>query len=641
MKKNRIKLNRIIFVIISILFMSISLLNILYAAPLKKGIYEIKNHRKGGSMYVDETGKIILKSEPKVEISAIRDLFTDEIGMLLKRYEKLYEDSSVNYHINEYGNEEYERIYTELIPARTEYYDLYGNKINLDRDVIAIVNENVILSNGQVVNMLLNAKYKLKEVKNESPNIVYSANAFDDKVLISEKERIYNDKSVICDSKWVLYLYDKNLNFLKKFDDYVAYGEYSSKDGQKRISLSHLTKAGIDEYGNFSEDTEQKFLNEDLEIESYDRSINDLLKFETDIENLEATVLDGEKKVKLNDIDIKSCKRIVMGKDTYYYVHTETGSFHYIYNDKGSRVKVFNDATSEPYKVIYSDDVCVAMMNGIDKSTVVLDKNFSTVQVFYPTSSNKNNVTISRIFGGKYYLVNNESVYNTNFKVEFKPSSTCKVLFDKYLFETGVKSKVLDSNLKEIKKFNRIIKSVETIDMNGKIFYEISSKDFTSILDSNFNEILLFEKNKVDIFRQGLTDYFLDGISYKYDGSSRHILFFYDKKVNIVNLDFKKVEEFEIEDDQYISGCFTADNGEDYISFHRDYENDYSLYKVGTGYVLKNFYFIGDMKKDHFTFANGFYYGLMDYDLNILCQYSIFDKMDEDNTPYDWNEWYP
>lgn len=620
--------------------MSFLFLNIMYAVPLKKGVYEVKNHRNGGSMYVNEAGKIVLKSEPKAEVGDIKDLFTGEISMLFKKYANLFEESNEVYEKNEYGYEDYKKTYTELIPSKTDYYDLNGNKINLDHDVVAIVNENIILSNGQVVNMLLNVKYRLKEVKSESSNINYSVNKFDNKILVSEKEKIYDDRGKVHDLKSVLYVYDKSLNILKKFDGYAAYTDFETKveEGKVRIPITHLINVEIDEYGYLDENTETSYLNGDLEIEKTNSVGNISLDFENDTDNLEATIIDGEKRIKLNDIDIKTCKRIVMGENVYYYVQTNTGSLHYIYNDKGNRVKIFNDATSKDYKVIYSDDKYVVVMNGISEAAIVLDKNFSTVNVFYPSSKSKN-VTIKRILDGKYYIVNNESVYNTNFEVQFTPSSTCKVLFDKYLFEMGNNAKVLDTNLKEIKKFNKEIKYVETIDINGISFYEISGKNFTIILDSNFNELISFDKNKDNILKRGLIDNFTNGISYKYNGTSKNLAFFYDDKVCIMDINFRKIKEDKIDGNHNRHVYITAEDGNDYMTFSKDYETDYSLYKVGTGYLLKNFYFIGDLTKDHFTFVNGFYYGLMDYDLNILCQYSIFDTINDDYRQY-WDEWY-
>ena len=57
---------------------------------------------------------------------------------------------------------------------------------------------------------------------------------------------------------------------------------------------------------------------------------------------------------------------------------------------------------------------------------------------------------------------------------------------------------------------------------------------------------------------------------------------------------------------------------------------DYSFYKINEGEKLKNYRYIGNLKDDYFTFANGFYYGLMDYDFNVICQYSIFDSFESD-----------
>ena len=47
-------------------------------------------------------------------------------------------------------------------------------------------------------------------------------------------------------------------------------------------------------------------------------------------------------------------------------------------------------------------------------------------------------------------------------------------------------------------------------------------------------------------------------------------------------------------------------------------------------YKLDNINFIGFKEEKYFTYQNGFYYGLMDYDGKVVLKYSIFDSMQED-----------
>ena len=83
-------------------------------------------------------------------------------------------------------------------------------------------------------------------------------------------------------------------------------------------------------------------------------------------------------------------------------------------------------------------------------------------------------------------------------------------------------------------------------------------------------------------------------------------------------------------ENQRLYDFIIKDDGTMYIVIENyGYENEsYSLYKVGTGFVITDFNFVGDLEEDFFTFLNESYYGLMDYDLNILCHYSVYDNME-------------
>ncbi len=633
------KLNKIPLILASIVLIVFTMQVISFASPLNKGIYEVKNHREGGSIFVDETGKIILKSEPNAKVGAIKDLFTNEISMLYRTYGKMYEYAEEQYKMDDHGYEDWVRKYDGLIPEKTEYYDLTGNNISLENEVIAIVGEKVILKNGNIINMLLNNKYHLEGIKNVSTNIEYYVKKFGDKVIVSETEKIKNEKNITIDEKWVAYVYDINLKLIKKLDGYrVPQGSDEFQKGEKKyINTQHLDKYAKDEYGYEDITATPKYLNEELELEQ--ENTIEFLFFENNVDKLETTINDEEKKIILYDIDVKTCQRIEMGNKHYYYIHTNDSS-HFIYNDKGNRVKSFPSLANESYNIMYTDENYIIIRDNISESISVYDDKF----VLKTKLNYDKKLRVKRVLNGKYYLVGDKSLYNKEFAQVFNATGNIKTPFDKYIFVTGDNSQVYDVNLKKIKSFNEKVVNVDSILINDKEYFNISGKTFSNTLDSNFNVILSNHVGWSNDYVFGLQQIYKDGVSFKYDGKSKHIVVERGYNVEIYDLNFKKLEEVKREDNQRFEGFVVDEKGDEYIVIgnwdyvYYDSPGNYELYKVGTGYLLRDFYFIGDLTKDHFTFANGFYYGLMDYDLNILCQYSIFDKMDDDATY--WDEWY-
>ena len=680
--------------LVSIVLIIFACIKLNFATPLKKGIYQIENHRNGGSIFVDETGKIILKSDPKADIGVIRDLFTDEIRVLYKKYDKEYTEVDRE----DYYGATYHRSYVGLVPERTVYYDLSGNEIGLGGDIIAVVGENIILSNGNVVNWILNAKYRLNSIKGESKKIEYKVASFTDKVLVSEIEFEYSENSDLykTGAKGTLYVYDKNLSFIKKIDEYCltqyynyengrseyTYGYKFQNNGKNYIIIDQIDQYVTDEYGYDDVTTKRNILNENLtlffdelpntiEVSSLarnslvtvyyndDRKTNktqtyDLdtkkfvdvgedgityhfLSFENDNEKLEATLYDDKNTV-LNDIVVKKCAKFMMGDKKYYYVQTDD-SRHFIYNEKGNRVKIFNESTNETYKILYSDEKYLAIKNNVSEPALVFDKDFSLHASLYSSNDKNKNFSIKKVLSNKYYLVNGRQLYDEKFKEKVSASSQISIIFDKYIFVPGKDTKIYDENLKVVKEFKNEIANVETMLINGKTYIRVSGKDFSNILDSNYNEILSYNRNKDNVRIDGLKEYNKDGI--KYINYAKHILIDHGDTIDILDLNLKKVGEINEENNQSFYMYVENNKNEEFVLLkegYGEYGDNSSLYKIGTGFVLKDFYFIGDMKKEYFTFANGFYYGLMDYDLNILCQYSIFDKIDDDATY--WDDWY-
>ncbi|MBR3289078.1 MAG: hypothetical protein IKI71_04875 [Lachnospiraceae bacterium] len=649
--KNIVK-NRIAKYFVSLLLIIISLTNIDYAAPLKKGVYKVVNHRDGKSeMYVNEKGKILIKSDPNTRIGVITDETTGENKLLWKYYDNLYESANENW------DEEFwesNRTYEGLVGGYTEYYDLDGNKLDFDKDIMAIVNDTAVFVDGTCYNLALKAKSRLNELADSVET--YQSKAYENYIAFE----LYQSKKI--------YIYDKKLNFIKLIEGYNidratgdnGYLLLRNNDNGKLLFLDkNLEDLSKNNLANFSfgknrtsfrtEDEKGRIVikeynyltDEYTDITSREKGIE--CKFENDIGNLVSKIIDGSAIIELNDINIKNVIKIKFNDKFYYYVHTSEG-MNYIYNENGDRVKTFKDKTSAVGKFLFLNSSYICIL--FDESTIyVYNNNFELKQ----TIKASNGAHVS--YDDRYYLVylgkliKSYKVFDSDFNEIYRSSfqSSFKNMIGKYYFETGDKAKIFDENLKVLKEFDNSVVDIHSAYVRGKFFYIVYyDGGRIEILDSNFRVVVsegnLNFCNLEPYFSDNISLKLTDGHNYIYaiseESDSNQTMFLYD-------LNFKEIARLQKEgvrvdiNDGYGYYYYANPKG-DYILVSK--ENDYSLYKIGQGYVLNNFYYIGDFENDHFTYANGFNYGLMDFDLNILSQYSVFDTFSDDETDNYW--WY-
>ncbi len=195
------------------------------------------------------------------------------------------------------------------------------------------------------------------------------------------------------------------------------------------------------------------------------------------------------------------------------------------------------------------------------------------------------------------------------------------------------------------KKFNKVIElgeiySVNCEPINNKNYYVVKhygNPQPIDIYDENFNKLVdasegyydfFCEKNNNDNYYSYYINDYDERIEYnqhmkkyaaiaKRENDENDILRYVDEK-------FKTICEMPFDEYYYMSDEYA-------IMKNKTKQGNYSytLYKIAEGEKLKDYRYIGNLKDDYFTFANGFYYGLMDYDFNVLCQYSIFDDFEE------------
>lgn len=687
-----IRINKKIYCLfyICIVFLLLLHADMVFAAKLKKGIYEIKNPKIGSSMYVDETGKVILKDEPKCTIRRINDLFTDETVLLAKYYDKLYEES-------EWDSED-NRKYDGLVDSHNEYYTIKGERLDYDKNVIGVVDNNVFFNDGSARNITFDTNFKLPGLSdNSSGDYTYSMIKFGDTLVINEvsKSASLNRNTSFMKGEYIsnyseglkIYFYDRRFNLLKTIDGYTSpqqdnvntnkdnylivlkynrvnddiLNAYNVLDKDLNLVFENEAKSVLFQkdflYVTFIADSDYNVIDYEGKIDTEqvvskyydfkDRKLKDIydinkshynVRFKYDKEKLVSTIYD-DKKVLIDDTQINNCTAFLFGENKYYYIRTQNNK-HYFYNDKGDRVKILNIYSNAAYKILYLDSDYLFVAAGIE--LLIYNKDLDLVNNISSTKAEQ--IRVVKVMNKEYYALRNSKemviLLDKNAKKVYESTdASFDIVKDKYLVQTQIKeSKVFDDKLNQIYSFDEKITSAKTLKVKDKVFILTYFEKGMYVFDDNMKFISKFDSSSL----YGTALYGEDNIDLKLKDDIPYIIIHSkmdDKnKIYVYDLNFKKLDSIEFEQNpvyleeygEYIDSIYINLVNGNMIVIGENLKN-FSIYKIGLGYVLKDFYYLGNFENDHFTYKNGFYYGFMDYDMNILCQYSIFDKFDEDN----------
>ena len=740
--KNRIKEISCIFFIAT--FLLVFTLNI-FAAGLKKGIHEIVNPQNKSKMYIDENGKILVKSvgnNSNVEI--IKDLFTGEPLYFVEYYTKVGEIEENPY--SEWSDEWYKweeenrdmssfgarlHIYQNAIKPSNKYFDLNGKEVFKEingRQIKAAFDDYLIFEDGTFYNILFGEEITNIEIEKDVGDKIVSGNvmvsSFYDYIVMyvfSAKSEHYGN----------IYFYDKNCAFIKKIEQYQTIEEmYEHKtykwydidlkdnNNQKYLLLENRN---IDNYAKFDSSYSYNVVDKDLnvllteDVDYFEKlNINGNIIYNTNYvdekENLKEikrkkipTSLseDGTKfiinmsSLGLNDIiweDITYLKLEgytinILGEDArveliefngnkYLYVSKDY-SEHFICDLYGNRLVNIEGYPSGSdfgaYKIYSINDEKIVFI--ARDNIVVYDDNFKLLLNFeddYTTGeipdeviSSSNVTEIRKIINGEYYLFkfgkNIQLLFDKNFKTmrgtNYKTRSVryiddlegiiSKEIGEKYILTyektnnkyNKVNLKIYDKNLKLVKYFEQV---------NNIIDFKIDNKYYYYIVDWNqginnldiYNDNFKLVTNKDEKYNNiyNMAD---NGEEWS-EGESemdrlielnKYAVIYNDNMLKYVDKEFKTVLQIKINNNltpKYLSDKYVIIEKYDEGKWQDNSSYTYDLYIVGENKKLTDYKFIGNIKDDHFTFLNGFYYGLMDYDFNILCQYSIFDSFDTD-----------
>ena len=538
----------------------------------KNGIHTITNPITNTYMLVNGSGDIILKTnENDMEmVGAVRDINTGTTNYVYKTY---MGESIVK---STFSGIDYE--YTDYNPSeRCRIYDIKGNDIGFEA--------NIFSPNYSSKNKIVYA-LRYEDVNEENYNnlMVFDVNTKEHTKLnyseisaLSGKFILSTSPYNIKDGRQELVVLDDNFNEIKKIEGYSIDATINEKDYEYII-----LKKRVSETEDYSKDYKYNFLNSDFN-----------LMLENDVDE---NVWTGNRSIltvrtgnKVYDYDVK--KREKVGSEREYKAEDNTiKDENKIAEEKcinmtnkiqtenvkdGQEIYDYVEIFTYDNKVLFIGYLNVEqdIMSYSDRPADIYDEEGDKIASFDDLSS--------RYKSDGYLIANHDTIYNINLQVVRKLDN--KRNFDRY------------------EKF-------------GKIF-------FTDEFDVQYEQVDSFT-----IFDNTFEPVFENVNAAEFDA--------YDTYISIVDKDGTKIVDKDNKIVKAIDRKILIKNWYDNKTNFREF-TDLTTNRMGLideqfNYKLDNINFIGFKEEKYFTYQNGFYYGLMDYDGKVVLKYSIFDSMQED-----------
>ena len=208
-------------------------------------------------------------------------------------------------------------------------------------------------------------------------------------------------------------------------------------------------------------------------------------------------------------------------------------------------------------------------------------------------------------------------IYSIDEKLLMSVDDLNSVWSEQGLFLTDFKY-VYDFDLNLVKEFDRET-YMQSIDVNGTVFFadnlnrQYESYDHYNIYDEKLN---LLYSNIVRSINYAYKDY---------------LVLADDNSTKIIDKDNNLIKEFDRSFE--IWGYYDESDYKTFLDFKT---NRMGIIDTNYNIIIDNLKAVSGLEKDCFTFTNGFRYGLMDYDGNEICSFSIFNTMDEDSNLKDY-----
>lgn len=546
-----------------------------YARGIEDGIFDITNPETNASVIVNKDGKILLKSiDPSNEnIYIVYDLFTDKPSYLAKVFSG---EEKVTRTVTYSKDEEWS--YSDP-SERVVLYDLDGKEIGFE----VSRGYGSVNSVGDKIVCAIDDESIIYDTKTkEQTKIPFRGLTKCGNVAIS-----YSYSS---DDKGIT-IYDKNMKEVKKYPDYSYYYSISYED-----TLIHRVRHEIEE---------------DKYVYNYLDDDGNLL-FDRNVENNIVT------------INKNPVADIIIGDTIAKYDFV-----------KKSYVASPSTISKEEKEKLLTEK----------EDTFQEEKNENIDKIRQQLSDYEDVYVYNNTYNGRHIYI---ASYNGRYEIT-TPSDADKMLFseisDKYLMDYNV----YDNNLKLVaEKVNNVMTSLcdyGYFGINGVIY------DFYG------EEVLKLDK-EVDFIYEKINDkvYFVDRWLPNYEVNPSMTV--YDDKFNILYEDIKDFaymtnndivfmtdsastkiydKEFNVIKDLGIKTRTTYNYTDQYYTL-ADLDTTRELIVDKEGNVLvSGLKDITRMDDEYFVYQNGFKYGVMKYDGEVIVSLSIFDTMKEDANPRDYD----
>lgn len=527
----------------------------------KNSLHVLLNNATDTQSIVNGKGEILIKSKARDSeyVYLIEDV-NDGISDFM--YKTIYGENIVvsTYSIPTTG-EEYN---TKDISSRTLVYDKNGNDVGLSID-----NQNIRFSAKNKI------FYNIYTDNEGSYDVCYydvdekKSTKLPHKSLDNFNDFIVNSSSPWdkIDSPYETLIYDVNMNFVKKINNYTMYSKIKIAN-QNLIAMKRISTASY--------------------IESNDNV--DMFNYMDDHFNF------------IFDEDVNT--RLYNKKESVVTIRRGDIQFDY---DFVNRKQIGED---KPY-IGYEDNY--------ERLRIIKDKYEATASIIHKKDENYDYVD-TRYYNGKVLffaqkVVNDEflcDIYDVNGNLLLNGPYYTNIFEDQGVFLLGFDT-LYDFDMNVIKKFDEKIVLDKYEKFDKAFFTDSSNKNYESrdkynLYDDKFKLIM---ENVVNINCYTYDDYLVVA-----DTDKTYIL---DKNLNKIKTFDRSLDLVHYDDDV------------DYYNFTDLKTNRQGIIDNNFNIIIDNMKYVGSLQKDYFTYLNGFKYGFMDYNGNVIYSYSIFDTMTEDS----------
>ena len=541
---------------------------VLADSSLSDGYFEISNPQNGNTAIVSRDGKKLLGGVTNQSIVyLVRDLFTDKPTYMYKKYTG---ERIINKH-EEIGDNTWDYKDTS---ARTLFYDLDGKFLFETEDFNSLnsIGDKIVysFSNNCYV-------YDINDKKLQKMNFDTYSLFSDDKVVFYNYR--YSDKTPYIE------VYDKDMKLLKSIDGYGI--DYTKEyDGATYLLLSKKMTDDKDLYNYLDTDCNLLFPNDvenkapfdkkspeqiyiyDNKVFTYDMVKKEYISTVSEISNNEKAKLEIELDSYYNADNRETDPNIEMFEKTIKSDYVNAQAYEY----NGKKIYVV-----EIVRDFIPDDDTVD--NEYEQTGVYVS--YSNI---YDSDTNLikerlKNVDIEPLEYG--YIVSEDKVYDFDMKLirELPTASNLERI-------------QIDDN---IYLFDRVDERYEA--KNSQNLYDIN---FNTVFEDCENIVISYDKNWIFV-----TDH---------DSTKM-----YDKKLKVIKDLKKKIKAINW---QY---------NDDYMVFSNMDSDRYGLIDREGNIIIDKLKKIERLCSDYIVYMNGFRYGIMDYDKNVIVSVSIFDDIKDDS----------